>query len=140
MKEDFGPHALVADVDCTAEGEPLCNQNGVQGFPTLKWGEPSSLQDYSGAREFDAMKKFASENLKPMCSPTNLDLCDEEKKAEIKKLMDMADDDLKKMIEEKEKALEEAEETFKSEVQKLQDKYQELQDAKEKTEAEIKDP
>lgn len=27
---------LVADVDCTAGGEPLCNDHGIQGFPTLK--------------------------------------------------------------------------------------------------------
>lgn len=27
---------LVAEVDCTAEGEALCEENGVQGFPTLK--------------------------------------------------------------------------------------------------------
>ena len=27
---------LVAHVDCTAEGKPLCDANGVKGFPTLK--------------------------------------------------------------------------------------------------------
>merc|ERR1740129_2530421 len=26
---------LVAEVDCTAEGKPLCDANGVKGFPTL---------------------------------------------------------------------------------------------------------
>lgn len=55
---------LVADVDCTAEGEPLCEENGVQGFPTLKWGDPSDLQDYQGGRSFEDLKKFATENLK----------------------------------------------------------------------------
>jgi len=139
MKEDFGPNALVADVDCTAEGEPLCNQNGVKGFPTLKWGDPSALEDYNGGRGFDDLKKFAAENLKPICSPSNIDLCDDEKKAEINKFMEMESDALDKMIEEKEKQLEEAEETFKAEVQKLQDKYQELMSAKEKTEEEVKE-
>lgn len=37
-----------------------------------------------GARTFDDLKKFAEENLKPMCSPKNIDLCDDEKKADIK--------------------------------------------------------
>jgi len=36
--------ALVADVDCTAEGKPLCDSNGVQGFPTIKWGSYGSLR------------------------------------------------------------------------------------------------
>lgn len=55
---------LVADVDCTTEGQPLCDENGVQGFPTLKWGDPSDLQDYQGGRSYDDLKKFADENLK----------------------------------------------------------------------------
>merc|ERR1711978_551447 len=87
--------ALVADVDCTAAGKPLCDSNGVRGFPTIKYGDPSALEDYKGGRDFDALKKFADENLKPMCSPTNIDLCDDDKKAEIAKLQEMSDDDLR---------------------------------------------
>jgi len=139
MKEDFGANALVADVDCTADGKPLCDANGVKGFPTLKYGDPSALEDYKGGRDFAALKKFASENLKPMCSPTNIDLCDDDKKAEIEKLQAMSAEDLDAAIAEKEKLLTEAEETFKSEVDKLQSKYQELMAAKEKTEADVKD-
>jgi thiol-disulfide isomerase/thioredoxin len=58
------PDKLVADVDCTAEGEPLCTEFGIQGFPTLKWGDPSDLQDYNGGRSYDDLKQFADENLK----------------------------------------------------------------------------
>jgi thiol-disulfide isomerase/thioredoxin len=54
---------LIADVDCTAEGEPLCNDMGVQGFPTLKWGDPSDLQDYNGGRSFEDLKEFAEKFL-----------------------------------------------------------------------------
>jgi len=139
MKQDFGKDALVADVDCTAAGKPLCEKVGVRGYPTLKWGDPNALEDYSGGRTFADLKKFAKENLKPICSPSNLDLCDDEKKAEITKFMEMDDAELDKMIEEKEKLLEEAEETFKSEVDKLQKKYTELQSEKEKKETEVKE-
>jgi len=139
MKEDFGPNALVADVDCTAAGKPLCDSNGVKGFPTLKYGDPSSLEDYKGGRGFADLKKFAAENLKPMCSPANIDLCDDDKKAEINKLMEMSGEDLDKAISEKETLLADAEETFKNEVEKLQNKYQELMAAKEKAEEEVKD-
>jgi len=139
MKQDFGESALVADVDCTAAGKPLCEKVGVRGYPTLKWGDPNSLEDYSGGRSFADLKKFAKENLKPICSPSNLDLCDDEKKAEITKFMEMDDAELDKLIAEKEKLLEEAEETFKSEVDKLQKKYTQLQEDKEKTEKDVKE-
>ena len=132
------PSALVADVDCTSDGKPLCDANGVQGFPTLKWGDPSSLEDYKGGRDFSSLQKFATENLKPICSPTNIDLCDAEKKAEIEKFMAMSDADLESAISEKEKKMEEAEEAFKTGVSELQDKYQQLMTAKEETLEEIK--
>merc|ERR1712085_112426 len=94
--------ALVGDVDCTAEGKPLCEEHGVQGFPTIKWGDPSALEDYEGGREFEDLETFATENLKPLCSPKNLDLCDAEKKAEIEKFMKMSASDLEAEIEKKE--------------------------------------
>merc|ERR1719446_1279363 len=34
---------LVADVDCTGEGKSLCETVGVEGFPTIKHGDPSDL-------------------------------------------------------------------------------------------------
>merc|ERR1712187_890639 len=45
-----------------------------------------------------ALETFAKENLGPVCSPTNLDACDEKKKKEIKKYMDMSPKQLKKEI------------------------------------------
>merc|ERR1719387_3517154 len=79
-------HAVVAEVDCTAGGKSLCDQVGVQGFPTLKWGDVSALEDYEGGRDEEALMAFAEENMKPLCNPQNIDLCDEEKKAQIQKL------------------------------------------------------
>ena len=55
--------ALVGDVDCTAAGKPLCDSNGVRGFPTIKYGDPADLQDYNGGRDFDALKKFVESTL-----------------------------------------------------------------------------
>jgi len=131
--------ALVADVDCTAEGKPLCDSNGVQGFPTIKWGDPSALEDYEGGRDYDALKKFADENLKPICSPANIDLCDDEKKAEIEKFNAMDDAELQKLVDEKEAALKDADKAFEKAVKKLQRKYEKLQKKKENTIKEIKD-
>ena len=113
--------ALVADVDCTTDGgKPLCQANGIRGYPSLKYGDPSDLQDYKLARSLDALTKFATENLKPMCSPSNIDICDDEKKAEIKKFSDMAEADLGKLIAEKVEELTITEKEFKEENKKLQ--------------------
>merc|ERR1712039_477166 len=137
-KYDGSATALVADVDCTAEGKPLCEEHGVQGFPTIKWGDPSALEDYDGGRDFDDLVTFADENLKPLCSPKNLDLCDDEKKAQIKQYMEMSVDDLDAEIEKKEAESKEAEETFDAEVQKLQTRYEELEKEKTEKQAAIK--
>jgi len=137
---DFDGHAsaLVADVDCTADGQSLCETVGVRGYPTIKWGDPSNLEDYEGGRDYDDLKKFADENLKPVCSPANLDLCSDDQKAEIKKFTDMSDAELDEAIKGKEKEQETAESTFTSEVEKLQKKYEELSKEKDETLANIK--
>jgi len=131
--------ALIADVDCTTEGKPLCDSNGVRGFPTIKFGDPSALEDYKGGRDFDALKKFADENLKPMCSPTNLELCDDDKKKQIEDLMALSAEDLDAKIAEGDKQVEEAEEHFKTEVEKLQAAYQKLMSDKDETIENVKD-
>merc|ERR1712113_1138769 len=73
----------VFDVDCTADGKELCDQNGVKGYPTIKYGDPTDFQDYNGGRDFDALKKFTEESLGPSCGPTNLDLCEADVKEEV---------------------------------------------------------
>jgi hypothetical protein len=130
--------ALVADVDCTAAGKPLCDSNGVQGFPTIKYGDPNALEDYQGGRDYDALKKFADENLKPVCGPSNLDLCDDEKKKEIEELMALSAEDLEGKITEGEGKIEAAEKLFKDELEKLQKNYEKLMKDKEATIAEVK--
>ena len=131
--------ALIADVDCTTEGKPLCEANGVRGYPTIKWGDTAALEDYQGGRDLKSLKKFAEENLKPMCSPSNLDLCDADKKAEIGKFMDMDDAALDKLVKEKEDEMATAEEEFKTFVEGLQSSYQEAMKKKDDALDAIKD-
>merc|ERR1712060_947313 len=82
--------SLIADVDCTTEGKDLCEKYGVKGYPTIKYGDVSDLQDYNGGRSLDDLKKFAEENLGPSCGPSNLDLCPEDKKAKFEGFMKMS--------------------------------------------------
>jgi len=129
---------LVADVDCTAAGKPLCDQVGVRGYPTIKHGDPNNLEDYKGGRDFAALEKFAK-GLKPVCSPAKMDLCEPEMKEKILELQKLSAADLDKQIKEKEAEVEKAEKTFTDEVDKLQKKYQKLQEEKESTITAVKE-
>lgn len=127
--EEYKDHktVLVADVDCTADGESLCGKIGVEGYPTIKWGDPDDLQDYEGGRDLADLQSFAKENLKPLCSPANLDLCDADKKKQIQELQSLDQEELKKRIETAQGEIEDAEKTFEEEVERLQAKYEELE-------------
>merc|ERR1712023_428857 len=116
---EFDGHAttLIADVDCTAAGKPLCDSVGVRGYPTIKYGDPNNLEDYKGGRDFAALKKFAEENLGPTCGPANLDLCDDEKKAQIEKFAKMSASDLEAAIKEKTDEMAKVEAGFKAFVE-----------------------
>lgn len=125
---------LVAEVDCTDEAaKPLCEANGVKGYPTLKYGDMNNLEDYAGGRALNDFISFAKENLVPVCSPSNLDLCDDEKKAEIEKYTAMVGGELDALIALKEKEMADAEAYFTAEVEKLQKTYEELKKTQEDT-------
>jgi hypothetical protein len=139
LMEEFKDHKsiLVGDVDCTADdGKDICSTAGVKGYPTIKHGDVSNLQDYQGGRDFDALQTFAK-GLKPLCSPSNMDLCDEDDKKKIEEVMAMDNADIEAKITEGDKAAADAEKLFNDEVQKLQNAYQKLQTDKEETLAEI---
>merc|ERR1712151_290858 len=96
-----------------------------------KWGDPSALEDYSGGREYKELKKFADENLKPLCSVANIDLCDADKKKQIETYQAMPTNELSEKVEEIQTKMKEAETTFEEELKKLQERYEELQKEKE---------
>lgn len=130
-------NVVVGDVDCTAGGKSLCETMGVQGYPTIKQGDPANMEDYDGGRDFDALSAF-TKGLKPVCSPSNVDLCDEEGKAAIEKVMALSDDDIATQITDGDKAIADADTTFNTELEKLQALYQELTKTKETTIAAVK--
>merc|ERR1712048_910722 len=110
----------VFDVDCTTDGKELCEKHDVRGYPTIKWGDPSDLQEYNGGRSFDELKRFADENLGPTCGPDNLDLCDEQDKAHIAKFSKMDIDEMSEKIIE----LDAKVNTISEKSQKVVDGYQ----------------
>lgn len=140
LAEEWSGHAVgfVAEVDCTTEGKPLCDSNGVRGFPTLKYGDPAALEDYQGSRTYDDLAKFATDTLKPVCSVANMDLCDDEKKAQIEKYLKLTVEELNTAITAEEAKLEKSEEDFKEAVNKLQAEYQKLSEEKDAAVAAVK--
>jgi len=128
---------IVGDVDCTAAGKPLCDSNGVKGFPSIKYGDVTNLEDYSGGRDLAALKAFAA-GLKPLCSPANMDLCEPDQKAKIEEIMALSEEDIAAQIKAGDDKLKEAETTFNEELEKLQATYKALQETKETAESEVK--
>jgi len=122
---------LIADVDCTAGGKEKCDEVGVSGYPTIKYGDPSDLQDYSGGRDFAALKKFAEE-LGPLCSPANIDLCDSEKKKQIEEFVALGEEKREELIKEKDAEIAKLEEDFKTISDEIQEKYKEENEKKDK--------
>merc|ERR1712151_143721 len=115
---------LIADVDCTTDGKPLCEEVGVQGFPTIKHGDPNNLEDYEGGRDFKALSKFAKDNLGPRCGPANLDLCDEAKKTQIDGFMKMDAAALQELIDEKDAAIKKIDSDAEEFLKSLQEQYE----------------
>jgi len=130
--------ALIADVDCTAAGKSLCEEVGVKGYPTIKYGDPNNLEDYKGGRDFDALTKFANENLGPSCGPANVDLCDADKKKMIEQFQGMSSSELDAAIKEKTAAIEKEEADFKALLESLQKQYGEASKKKEEAVEAIK--
>jgi len=94
------PNVVIADVDCTESGKDLCETHKVQGFPTIKYGDPDDLKDYEGGRGFDELKAFAEGNLGPQCGPgANMELCSDKVKEKINKLLKLSIEELQAKID-----------------------------------------
>lgn len=75
----------MADVDCTAGGESLCQKHQVRGYPTIKIfkkdGNPNRGEDYNGPREYQGLKRFVEANLAgPECSLEDKEGCSAEER------------------------------------------------------------
>merc|ERR1719453_1152232 len=132
LAENFADskEVVIVDVDCTKDdSKDLCSKYGVRGYPTIKYftGSTDPMGDkYEGGRTFADLKKFADENLGPSCGRDNMDLCNDEQKANIEKFQAMDTADLQAAVDAKTDAQAAAEKYFKDELAKLQARYEEL--------------
>jgi len=118
------PSILVADVDCTHAGKSLCDEVGVRGFPTIKYGAPYDLRDYSQDRDFESLKKFA-DGLRPQCGLAHIDLCDQFEKQFLEMFVRMNATEREASVKEKEKEIKDVEKEFEEFVGGLQKKHSE---------------
>jgi len=130
-------HVVVAKVDCTEENnKEFCGSNGVRGFPTLKYGNPNDLEDYKGARDYEALKGHL-DALTPPCTPTNSEQCTEGDKKMLDSFLAIESKELDTQIEEHEKNLQDSQNNFELEVKKLQETYENLQKEKEEEQSKL---
>lgn len=129
----------VAKVDCTSSGgQPLCDEVGVVGYPSLKYGTAFNLTTYSGGRSFEDLINFTAA-LAPICSPDNLDVCDEGQKTTIGEYQAMGSEKRADNIAEWEADIKKLEEDFKTYVEGLTAKYTSETAEKDKKVKDVKD-
>mmetsp|Transcript_64538 Transcript_64538/g.189217 ORF Transcript_64538/g.189217 Transcript_64538/m.189217 type:complete len:234 (-) Transcript_64538:258-959(-) len=128
LTEDFqdSPKSGIYDVDCTGEGKSLCEKVKVSGYPTIKWGDPDELKEYSGGRAYADLKAFADENLAPRCGHKNLELCDEDTRKLIEGLMALPTAELKERTQATKKANSVKEKEYSKSRRKFDRSYEEF--------------
>jgi len=125
---------VIADVDCTAAGKPLCDKFGVRGYPTIKYFNPPDEEgeDYKGGRDLASLKKFASTELGPGCSVDAMENCDDKQKAELEKYIAMPAEERASKLEELKKTMSEADDAHQALLKELQATFKESQEKLEK--------
>ena len=125
---------IIADVDCTAAGKPLCDKFGVRGYPTIKYFNPPDEEgeDYKGGRDLPALKKFVDTELGPGCSAGTMENCSAEQLKDLKEYMAMPEDERATKLETMKAALKKAEDDHNELLKNLQEQFKTSQDALEK--------
>jgi len=120
---------VVAEADCTGTGKKLCEKHGVKGFPAIRFGDPSNLEEYKNGRDFGSLSDFAA-GLLPPCDVNSLQNCDEEQIQDISELGLLTEEELQVRVSEYDQSVTEINAVFKDAVSELQKTYQKLTQAK----------
>ena len=92
---------LIADVDCTADGQSLCEELEVRGYPTVKFfveGDEVGA-DYKGGRDFESLKAFVEDVLEVKCNIQDPKECSEKEKNYLEKFKAKSSTDRQSQIE-----------------------------------------
>lgn len=108
----------VAQVDCTANAL-LCEQQGVGGYPTIKYYNAETTQlgsSYEGGRDSVAQLLSFAETLGPQCSHSHMDLCNESELEIIKGHLKRSAEERKDLLDSAEAALQKINGDFQAAV------------------------
>ena len=90
---------LIADVECSGDSAKFCLDQGVDKFPTLKYGNPFDLDEYKGKKELTDLERFVQE-LEPVCTVEDQRYCSTSEKTLIKKFQKTSLVALDELVEE----------------------------------------
>jgi len=128
LENDFADHkvAMVASVDCSEEeNDSICEDFGVEGFPTIAWGDSHSASPYTGGRDYASMKKFADKKIVyPVCSILTIGACSDAEKADIAFVEEKTDAELLEVVNKFKEVVKEEEKAFGKWVEDLQKSYE----------------
>jgi len=128
LAEEFKSSAnvVVADVDCTGAGEPLCSRFNVEGFPTIKSFSPPDTEgeDYEGSRDLEGLREFAK-GLGPGCSLATKDKCSADELAELTELLKRPPEELAAELDDIDTQLKAASDAHDELLKSLQAQYEE---------------
>ena len=129
---------VIGEIDCTTEeGKPICQDNGISSFPTVKYGSIDNLEDYEGPRDFDSLKAFADQHLKPACGIYHMQLCDKATRQEIRRLKKLSLAELDQELDAKMEAYNEIEKKSQQFIEDLEEYYAKAKEMKEKGQNDI---
>lgn len=99
LAEEYeGTSVLIADADCTADGQSLCQAKGVSGYPTIKYYVDGEEHPYQGGRDYDALKQFVVDTLEPKCFVAEQDGCTQKEKDYIVKMQGKTSEEVAKQL------------------------------------------
>lgn len=111
----------IADVDCTAAGQPLCEKVGVKGYPTIKYWVNGKMNDYQQGRDFASLKNFVQSSFKAACDVSGKN-CNEQEKRYIEKMENKTSTEIGEELAEKETQLKESKKEKSAIEKEMKDK------------------
>ena len=122
-------NTLIGSIDCNANID-LCTRFHIIGLPTILYGDASLrgiyLEEYRGDKTFTELRTFAEHELKPMCNPGRLDVCNSTTRKDMEMYMAMSYDELTAKINGMENVQNEKIQSFTNEFDTMKKEYDKM--------------
>jgi hypothetical protein len=132
MHHLFSFFFFSSKVDCTStRGRPLCEKYGVQGFPTLKYGDIAGgdMDNYEGGRKLSDLKDLVLQ-LSPPCTPFTKENCSKKDLEKLETFLTYSKEDLDAEIQKFENMKKAATADYEKGVEELKAAHKKLVEAK----------